>query len=172
MKSAIDTVVFDVGWVLVHLDFAPLLECLHGSGQRYTIAEVVAAIDLEAHECGRLSGVRLIDNLHGLAPHANRERLKHAWLEMFLPIDPMWRLARDLAPRYRVHLLSNVGELHWLHLNNRFDLRALAHDALPSFQAGVMKPNDEIYTQAERRFQLDPARTVFIDDLEPNVRTA
>lgn len=172
MKPSIDTVIFDVGWVLVHLDFAPLLECLSENGQRYTMPEVIAAIDLEAHERGEISGVQLVDNLHGLSPGANRERLKHAWLEMFLPVDPMWRLARTLAPNYRVHLLSNVGELHWLHLNNRFDLRALAHDALPSFEAGVMKPHADIYRQAEQRFQLRPESTVFIDDLEPNVNAA
>ena len=172
MKSTIDTIVFDVGWVLVHLDFEPLLTAVNEDGHHYSIKEVIAAIDLEAHECGRLSSVELIDNLHGLAPQADRERLKHAWLEMFIPVLDMWRLAQTLRNRYQVHLLSNVGDLHWAHLNNRFDLRALAHDVLPSFQAGVMKPDVEIYRLAERQFQLTPNNTVFIDDLEPNVRAA
>ncbi len=42
----IESVVFDVGWVLVHLDYNPLLNYLATSGQRYNIKEVIAAIDL------------------------------------------------------------------------------------------------------------------------------
>lgn len=172
MKSSIDTVIFDVGWVLVELDFTALLTCLAHNRQNYTMKEVIAAIDLEAHERGEFNGAELIDRLHGLTPGVDRVQVKRGWLDMFSPVQPMFDLARALSPRYQVHLLSNVGDLHWAHLNNTYDLRALAHDVLPSFQAGVMKPDDEIYRLAEERFQLMPARTVFIDDLPPNVQAA
>jgi 2-haloacid dehalogenase len=172
IDTVIDTVIFDVGWVMVHLDFQPLLGYLGQNAQRYSIKEIVAAIDLEAHERGEFSGAALIDRLHGLTPTADREQIKRHWLDMFQPIAPMFDLARDLGLRYRVHLLSNVGDLHWAHLNAQYDLRGMVHDALPSFQAGVMKPDAEIYRLAEERFALTPARTVFIDDLEPNIIAA
>ena len=35
-----------------------------------------------------------------------------------------------------------------------------------------MKPDAAIYREAERRFALDPARTVFIDDRAENVAAA
>lgn len=172
MKTGIDTVIFDVGWVLVELDFKPLLSCLAQNAQQYKMQEVIAAIDLEAHERGEFDGAELVDRLHGLTPGVERMQVKRGWLDMFTPVRPMFDLARALSARYHVHLLSNVGDLHWAHLNNTFDLRALAHDVLPSFQAGVMKPDEEIYRLAEERFRLSPARTVFIDDLPPNVHTA
>lgn len=172
MNTLIDTVIFDVGWVLVHLDFQPLLGSLAKNSQQYTIKEIVAAIDLEAHERGEFSGSTLIDRLHALTPAADRAQIKRGWLDMFKPVMPMFDLARALSDRYRVHLLSNVGDLHWAHLNAQYDLRGLVDDALPSFQAGVMKPNAEIYRLAEERFELVPARTVFIDDLEPNILAA
>jgi epoxide hydrolase-like predicted phosphatase len=172
MNTTIDTVIFDVGWVLVHLDFKALLECLGQDAQPYTIKEIVAAIDLEAHERGEIGAALLVDRLHGLAPTMEREQLKRHWLDMFRPDVSMFELARTLGARYRVHLLSNVGDLHWAHLNAQYDLRRLVHDALPSFQAGVMKPDAEIYRLAEERFELTPARTVFIDDLESNIMAA
>lgn len=172
MKTQIDTVVFDVGWVLVELDFEPLLSCLACDERRFTIKEVIAAIDLEAHERGEMSSATLIDRLHGLVPGLDQMRVKRGWLDMFKPVQAMFELARQLSGRYRVHLLSNVGDLHWAHLNAQYDLRALAHDVLPSFEAGVMKPNAEIYRLAEQRFQLQPCCTVFIDDLEANVLAA
>ncbi len=177
VNTQIDTVIFDVGWVLVELDFRPLLGCLtEYSAQlphhQYSMKEVIAAIDLEAHERGEFGGAALIDRLHGLTPAADRMQVKRGWLDMFTPVDAMFDLARTLGDRYRVHLLSNVGDLHWAHLNAKFDLRGLVDDVLPSFQAGVMKPNAEIYRLAEERFELDPERTVFIDDLESNVMAA
>lgn len=170
--NKIDTVIFDVGWVLVHLDFAPLLTCLAAAGVRHTMPEIIAAIDLHAHERGELNGMRLIENLQGLAPGLDRAQLKDCWLNMFEPVAPMFELARRLTRSHRVHLLSNVGDLHWAHLDACYQLHSLGHGALPSFEAGVMKPHPAIYRLAESRFALDPARTVFIDDLEPNVQAA
>jgi 2-haloacid dehalogenase len=43
---------------------------------------------------------------------------------------------------------------------------------LASFRVGAIKPAAAIYREAERRFDLDPAATVFIDDLSPNVAGA
>jgi putative hydrolase of the HAD superfamily len=85
---------------------------------------------------------------------------------------PMVSLARRLAERYRVHLLSNVGDLHWVHMSREYGLHRIGHGALPSFVAGVMKPEPRIYAEAERRFALDPQSTVFVDDLAANVETA
>jgi hypothetical protein len=168
----IDTVIFDVGKVLVALDFKLLLGHLARSHQSYTMPEVIAAIDLEAHERGEFTGDVLIDRLHGLSPSVERHEVHQGWLGMFEPIHEMFYLARKLKKQYRVHLLSNVGDLHWAHLNEQYDLIGVAHDVLPSFQAGVIKPDEKIYELAEQRFNLTPQRTVFIDDLLPNVNAA
>jgi HAD superfamily hydrolase (TIGR01509 family) len=84
----------------------------------------------------------------------------------------MVELAHRLSERYRVFLLSNIGDLHWAHLAREYRLHAIGHGALPSYVAGVMKPHPAIYAEAERRFALEPAATVFIDDRADNVATA
>jgi len=43
---------------------------------------------------------------------------------------------------------------------------------IASFRVGAVKPSAAIYREAERRFDLDPAATVFVDDLPPNVAGA
>ena len=48
----------------------------------------------------------------------------------------------------------------------------MGHGAIASFRVGAVKPSAAIYREAERRFDLDPAATVFIDDLERNVAGA
>jgi HAD superfamily hydrolase (TIGR01509 family) len=91
---------------------------------------------------------------------------------MFELEPAMIELAHRLSERHRVFLLSNIGDLHWAHLSREYRLHAIGHGALPSYVAGVMKPHPAIYAQAERRFALEPAATVFIDDRAANVATA
>jgi 2-haloacid dehalogenase len=170
----IRNVVFDIGWVLVHLDYLPLTSFLREHGADVSdMRDVVTRIELERHETGELHGDGLLENLARLGKRPmDPIALRARWLDMFDLQVPMISLAHRLADRYRVHLLSNVGDLHWAHLSREFRLHRLGHGALPSFVAGVMKPHARIYEEAERRFELDPACTVFVDDLEPNVAMA
>jgi FMN phosphatase YigB (HAD superfamily) len=174
MTPQIDAIVFDVGWVLVRLDYQPLLGCFVRAGiDPGAMPDIVRRIDLDAHERGEKSGEALLDDLVALAPdRLDRDEVARHWLDMFEPIEPMFALARTLSATYRVHLLSNVGELHWGQLVREFGLDVLGHGALPSFEARVMKPDPRIYAEAERRFDLAPARTVFIDDLAANAAAA
>jgi FMN phosphatase YigB (HAD superfamily) len=173
--NTIEAIVFDVGWVLLRLNYKALLAYLleHGVSQS-TITEVIAAIRLDAHETGLLDGEGLLRNIASLATRTQMDVrvIERHWVEMFEPIPEMFALAANLMTRYRVFLLSNVGDLHWRHIVARYDLLSHCHDALPSFEAKVMKPNINIYREAERRFALFGPQTVFIDDLEPNVQGA
>jgi HAD superfamily hydrolase (TIGR01509 family) len=172
--TTVTSIVFDIGWVLVHLDYAPLTGFLRDHGADVThMRDVVARIELERHETGQLTGDELLENLSRLGNRPmNSSALRACWLDMFELQVPMVNLARRLAERYQVHLLSNVGDLHWAHFSREYGLHRLGHGALPSFIAGVMKPEPRIYAEAERRFGLDPGATVFIDDLAANVESA
>ena len=91
---------------------------------------------------------------------------------MFELEPAMVDLSHRLSEDYRVYLLSNIGDLHWAHLSREYRLHAIGHGALPSYLAGVMKPDTGIYVEAERRFALEPAATVFIDDRSDNIAAA
>jgi len=168
---AIRNIVFDIGWVLVHLAPAPLLQLLRSHGAEVErLEQVTSRIDLEEHESGRLDGAGLVSNIARLAPRAPpSEHVAAAWVDMFDPQPLMFSLAERLRDRYRVYLLSNVGDLHWVELRRRFRLHELTHGVVTSFEAGVMKPHAGIYAQTEHRFSLDPAATVFIDDRLENI---
>lgn len=164
-------VIFDIGWVLVHLAPHPLLSLLREHGADVaSLEDVVTRIDLHEHESGRLDGAGLVTNLAKLArrPPAPAA-IAASWVDMFEPQPAMFALAERLSQRYRVYVLSNVGDLHWAELKRRFRIHELGHGVITSFEAGVMKPHDGIYEQAERRFGLDPAATIFVDDRPENI---
>jgi 2-haloacid dehalogenase len=170
----IRNVVFDIGWVFVHLDHQPFLDFLTAHGAHAPdLDSVLARIALEDHECGRMDGQGLLERCVALAQQPMSLDAAHAsWVGMFELQPAMVDLARRLSERYRVYLLSNIGDLHWKHLSQEYELHRIGHGALTSFAAGVMKPHDGIYAEAERRFELTPAQTVFIDDREENIAAA
>jgi len=170
----IRNVVFDIGWVFVHLDHQRFLDFLTAHGaEAPDLDSVLVRIALEDHECGRMDGRGLLERCAALAQRPMDLEAAHAsWVGMFELQPAMVDLARRLSERYRVYLLSNIGDLHWSHLSREYQLHSIGHGALPSFIAGVMKPHDGIYVEAERRFSLVPAQTVFIDDRAENIATA
>lgn len=170
----IRNVVFDIGWVFVHLDSGPFLEFLRAHGAEVPdLHTVLSRVALWDHECGRLDGRGLLERFASLARRPMDLEEAHArWVDMFEYQPAMVELAHRLSERHRVYLLSNIGDLHWAHLSREYGLHRIGHGALPSFLAGVMKPDEGIYAEAERRFALDPAQTVFIDDRGENVEAA
>jgi len=172
----IRNIVFDIGWVLVRLNYRPLLDFLaaHGApvGDRDAI---MRRIRLEDHETGRLPGRGLLERLQGLTDGraaASLDATLACWLDMFELEPAMVDLAHRLSERHRVFLLSNIGDLHWAHLSREYRLQTIGAGALLSYLAGVMKPQHGIYAEAERRFALEPAATVFVDDRGDNIATA
>jgi HAD superfamily hydrolase (TIGR01509 family) len=166
-------IVFDIGWVFVGIHPQPLLDFLVSHGApRMDLNTAVARVGLADHETGRLDGAGLIARFSTLAPGAPHATLRQHWLDMLTPHEDMLQLARRLMPHHGVYLLSNIGELHWEHVATRHGLGGIGHGALTSFDAGVMKPEAGIYAQAETRFRLVPAATVFIDDRAENIEAA
>jgi FMN phosphatase YigB (HAD superfamily) len=169
-----ESIVFDVGYVLVDVDAAEFLAAL-GPGAR-DLEAVCEAVDLDAHERGAYPGEVLIDRLASLASLADRPidrgRLTRLWKGIYRPVPRMLELAKRLGETRRVYYLSNMGEPHWQHLQEGLGLKAYARDAIASFEVQLLKPDPAIFALAERRFALDPAQTLFIDDRAVNVRAA
>jgi HAD superfamily hydrolase (TIGR01509 family) len=168
------SIIFDIGWVLLHLRPQPLLDLLARHGATFDhLEQVTSRIPLLEHESGQIDGAGLLRHLAALAPQPPDSTALHAaWIDMFEPQAAVFELAARLRERYRVFLLSNVGDLHWAHIGTRYRLQTLAHDVIRSYAVGLIKPDQAIYALAERRFELDPATTVFIDDRAENVAAA
>jgi FMN phosphatase YigB (HAD superfamily) len=170
----IRNVVFDVGGVLVRLHYQQLVRYLGAAGiDMSDLPAWLATIDLYAHERGEISGEQMLDRIAAQATQPlDRADLTRRWLAMFERWDEMFDLAHGLMDDYRVYLLSNVGDMHWAYLDEHYGVDQLVHGSLASFRVGAVKPSAEIYRKAERMFDLEPAATVFIDDLSPNVAGA
>lgn len=170
----IRNVVFDIGQVFVHLDHRPLLELLGSKGvDAANLDALLERISFNDHETGRLHGNGLMERFAALATSPVELAELHArWVDMFELQPRMVDLAHRLSERYRVYLLSNIGDLHWAHFSREYQFHRIGHGAVLSYLAGYMKPHEGIYAEAERRFALRPQETVFIDDRAENIAAA
>jgi len=170
----IRNVVFDIGGVLLRLRYQPFIGYLAGAGIDMTnLPKWLEQVDLAAHERGEIGGEELLGRIAAMARRPlDPAELRSRWLDMFDRAHEMFDLAAGLKADYRVFLLSNIGDLHWTHLNARYGFDDLTHGVVASFRVGAIKPSAAIYRETERRFGLEPAATVFIDDLPQNVAGA
>ena len=72
---------------------------------------------------------------------------------------------------YRLYVLSNMS-LDFIEFLRRKEVYALFDGEVVSCEEGVIKPEAEIYHRLERRYGLQPAETLFIDDRKANVEAA
>jgi HAD superfamily hydrolase (TIGR01509 family) len=172
--AMVDNVVFDVGRVLIDLQYGAFFDLLQSRGASIaSVEDFIDRADLHRYEHGEMSSAEFLERVNGLLSEPlPPAELAAAWNDLFSPIQEMLDLAALLKAHCGVYLLSNTSELHWEHLARTFAFDRICHDRLASYQVGAMKPDPEIFSAACQHFGLRPERTVFIDDLEKNVRGA
>jgi putative hydrolase of the HAD superfamily len=89
------------------------------------------------------------------------------------PIPQTVALLRRLHATGRpLYFLSNMPEPYARHLEATHDFLGLFRGGVFSARAGLCKPEPEVFELCASRFDLDPASTLFIDDVAYNVEAA
>ncbi len=85
---------------------------------------------------------------------------------------PMADLIRTLRPRYLTAILSNAGDLDRQIFNEAYGIETLVDKVIISAEVGLAKPDPRIFKLALDLLNLQPAETIFVDDLAVNVDAA
>jgi len=173
----IDTVLFDLGQVLIKFDNRLFFERMTAYTDR-SIEEIRAA----THENAEL--LRLFDTGR-IPPEEFYERAVAAlgldigfgdffiaYNDVFSVINPTLALAKRLKPRHKLVLLSNTDVMRYSFIEGTFPELRIFDAAVLSFRFGRMKPDPEIYREAIRLAGTAAERSVFIDDLAENIAAA
>ena len=84
-------------------------------------------------------------------------------------------MIQDLKDKgYKVYYLSNWSAWTYdlLQEAGKFDFLKLMDGGVFSYDAGYMKPNEEIYKILLNKYKINPEEAVFFDDREENIETA
>jgi putative hydrolase of the HAD superfamily len=162
---------FDIGNVLVHFDFRTAIRRLvEASGANPDEVESVLAPIKDDLESGRLSDDDFIkQGISRIGFGGSRAEFTEIWSDIFTENVPMIALVEKLAGRHLLYLFSNTSGLHKEWLFGKFPVFARFDGGVYSYKAGCTKPHEPIYREAITRFGLDPAETIYIDDLPENI---
>ncbi len=168
------TFLFDIGRVLLDFDFESSLTRLLPPGTPDPTARLTRLLERkDEFETGRIDVESYVTWALGvLGSDATPAQFHHAWQQIFTPNEPMWECIRKLsADGHRLILFSNINAIHYPWIFEEFPQFSLFDDGVISFLTGSIKPHPEIYQYAIATHALDPANTLYIDDLPQNVAT-
>lgn len=179
----IENILFDLGGVLLNIDMSKTREAFANLGWKEEDWKGISGnghLMFEHLEIGLDSPSQFREKIRGILPgNPTDGEIDHAWNAMLIdfPIETIDYLI-SLKARYRLYLLSNTNELHVQRFGNIFQLAygypisLLFEKCYYSNEIGYRKPNPEAFWAVIRDASLDPAKTLFVDDLEPNTETA
>ncbi|MDO8838050.1 MAG: HAD family phosphatase [Parvibaculum sp.] len=173
----IDTVVFDIGNVLIRWDPRHLYRSVFTdeAEMEHFLAHVCTMAWHVEHD----RGVSFAENAARLkAVHPDQAALIDLWGARYPEMTPARvpgteTLLRGLkAAGHAVHGLTNMPSDFLPVLAGVYPELELLEEMVVSGDEGVIKPDPRIYEILIARTGLDPARTLFIDDSQANVATA
>lgn len=180
----LEAIIFDLGGVILNIDYNLTSKAFVKAGVRnfdemYSQSE---ADDLFQHlETGKISEDSFFKELNkkaGLDLPANE--IENAWNSMLLTFrEKSLEFLKKIKPKYKIFLLSNTNHIHLKELKNiyhnkprEFSFEKYFDKAYYSCEMGLRKPNADVYNFVLEENDLDPAKTLFVDDSIQNVEAA
>lgn len=168
------SILCDIGNVLVHFDFAPAAQRL-AARSHLQADRILTFLDTEKVllESGQISGEEFITRSMELTSFSGtRADFLDLWCDIFSPNEAMWRTIARLRGQLPLYLLSNTSDLHKDYLFATYPVFGNFDGGVYSYSAGSAKPDAEIFQRTIQELGIDPAQTLFIDDLAANIFTA
>lgn len=180
----IRNIIFDLGGVLLDLDFnTPLKEfqSLNRNEPFHDLRDFIHHPLFTGFETGAYQPEEFRDRLRQLLknPEIPDEKLDHAWCSMLAKVPAVKvTTLRELAHRFRLFLYSNTNKIHIerfkLHFaqDHGIDWETLFEKTFYSHEIRDRKPSISGYRKVLELSGINAGDTLFIDDLEVNVRAA
>lgn len=174
----IDTVVFDVGQVLLRFNPAELLQRI--VPERPDLHAMLRSWVFQSPYWVMMDrgGIAVEEVVSAMCTHAPQElvpyirRVMASWNELDEIEEGVRALRTCKAHGKRLCVLSNYGREVFEHAFETHDFFQLFDKLFISSHHLLVKPDPAIYRKAEAYLELDPARTLFIDDAPANIEAA
>ena len=170
-------IVFDLGGVVLSWDPATIVASVFDDDRdRKLIVEgVFAHPDWTALDCGTLSRNEAVDRAVArthIAP-AKLHALFEAIPRALVPVSSTLELITQVREAgNRLYVLSNLHRTSFECVRSTYTVFDLFDGWIVSCEVGMCKPAPAIYRRLLDDFELDPAATVFVDDMPANVDAA
>ena len=183
MDKKIRNIVFDLGGVLVDLDFKAAINGLQEVGFA-NVKEQLLAFDrggiFQKFEVGEITADEFRTAIReNSTVTLTDEEVDGLWNAMLLEIPrEKLELILHLRGKYMVYLLSNTNSIHWDYVcKNAFNYRGFRvedyfEETFLSYEMHLAKPDKAIFEKVLSDANLLAEETLFIDDSEANCKAA
>jgi putative hydrolase of the HAD superfamily len=183
MDKKIRNIVFDLGGVLVDLDFKAAINGLQKAGFA-NVKEQLQPFDCEGifqkFELGEMTADEFRSAIReNSTVSLTDEEVDALWNAMLLEVPrEKLELILHLRGKYMVYLLSNTNSIHWDYVcKNAFNYRGFRvndyfEETFLSYEMHLAKPDKAIFEKVLEEANLLPEETLFIDDSEANCKAA
>lgn len=173
---AIDTIIFDLGNVLVQWNPANLYHKIFNSKEKVDyFLNNVATMDWHTEQDGGRTpeeGTEALVKEHPDWEHPIRAFYAR-WKEMFSgPIEGSVNILKELKEKgYRIYALSNWNAELFNRTIDDYPFLTWFDGKVISGEVKLKKPEEEIYHLLFQCYDINPQQAVFIDDNEKNIET-
>ena len=174
---SVDTVIFDLGNVLVRWDPANLYKKIFArQEERDFFLHNICTMEWHTFQDAGRSPQEGTAELVKLYPHYEEaiRAFYTRWEEMFDgPIEGTVEILKEVKEKgYKVYALSNWNAELYRRTANNFPFLEWFDGKIISSEEKMKKPDENIYQLLFERFSVSPSRAVFIDDNTANIATA
>ena len=176
--AAYETVVFDIGGVLLSFDPPELVKHFFPEEVRQPLYDTMFGGDWPwgRFDLGADPNERIAEELARQAGVEGGDRLILDMLYGFCRYMEPLPLSRSIPELKqagkRVYLLTNYAQPSLSLSMERFPFLKMADGYVCSAEEKLTKPDPEIFRVLCRRYEIDPAKAIFIDDNAPNTAAA
>lgn len=182
-KLNVENIIFDFGGVILNIDYQLTIDAFKEIGmdnfeKSYSQATQIHLFD--NLEIGNISPDEFRNGIRKVSQKdLSDEKIDYAWNKIILDLpEKRIRLLTALKNKYNIFLLSNTNRIHYdLYIKqlqkfgyNNFD--EIFKKAYFSFEIGLRKPDLEIFEYIINKENLNPDKTVFIDDSIQHIEAA
>ncbi|MEJ2055219.1 MAG: HAD family phosphatase [Calditrichaceae bacterium] len=173
-NNQIKAIIFDLGNVLIHVDFENMLINRADNKLNRSPKEVVEAAyadELFKQFCrgdiGPTAFYKRLIKKYSL--NMSYAAFEERWCDIFKPVEGMSQLLDILRPNFKIGLLSDTDPIHWRYVSKKYPyLQSIDNPSL-SFELGYMKPHPKTYIKAAENVGEPVQNCLFIDDRMVNV---
>lgn len=176
-KAAVNTIIFDLGKVLVDYDWKKYLKSLHyDEASIQAVGDAMfASEDWVEADRGVRNEEEILQSFIDNDPEYEKE-IRNAFEDMGFTIHTFsytrtW--LKYLKKRgYKIYYLSNFSKPLYDRCKEELSFLDLMDGGYMSWQVKMLKPEPEFYQKLLKDFKIDPAKAVFLDDVLDNIAEA
>ncbi|MDR3243691.1 MAG: HAD family phosphatase [Elusimicrobiota bacterium] len=172
---SIEVIMFDMGKVIFDYDFDIAFQAYIKKSLKPANMKSLLELELlQQYELGNLDTNSFFKQFSQAASYnGSFNEFSTAWNNIFTPIEGTLELLPKLAKNYRLVLLTNICDLHFSFLRERYPRAFILFEKLfASYQMRLRKPDIAIYKEVIKTLDIAPEKIFFTDDIEENIKAA